>query len=250
MKETFRSRLIRGEKLIGTLITLPSPEIAEILADAGYDWLWVDMEHSPMDTRDAQMILQAVGSRIECVLRVPLNDEIWIKKALDTGAAGIIVPQVNTVEEAQRAVRFSKYPLQGSRSAGAARAHAYGARLQSYLDHANEDTAVIVQVEHIQAVRNVQDILGVPGLDAVVLGPYDLSASMGLMGQVDHPEVQEAIAQVQLACQQAGKPLGIFAASAERAIKYASSGFTLIASGADIFLLSQAAKEAASLLRK
>ena len=250
MNATFRSRLIKGETLIGTMITLPSPEIAEILAEAGYDGLWVDMEHSPMDTQDAQNILQAVGGRVECIFRVPLNDEIWIKKSLDSGAAGIIVPQVNSVEEAQRAVRFCKYPLQGSRSVGAARAQAYGARLQSYLDRANEDTAVIVQIEHIQAVRNVKGILAVPGIDAVIIGPYDLSASLGRMGDIDHPEVQDAIAQIQLACQQAGKPLGIFAVATERALKYAGSGFTLIVAGADIFLLSQAAKEAVSLLRK
>ncbi len=250
MSVSFRSRLRKGETLIGTLITLPSPEIAEILAGSGFDWIWIDLEHSPMDAHDAQTILQAVGGQVDCIVRVPLNDEIWIKKVLDAGASGILVPQVNSVEEAQRAVRFSKYPLQGGRSVGVGRVNAYGDNLQPYLDRANEELTVIVQIEHIQAVRNVEAILAVEGIDAVLVGPYDLSASLGYMGQIDHPEVQAAITQVQLACQQAGKPLGIFAAATERALKYARSGFTLIASGADVLLLSQAAKEAASLLRK
>jgi len=129
-KEPFRTRLKRGDLLAGTLVSLPSPEIAEILAEAGFDWLFVDLEHSTLDVRSAQTVLQAVGGRVDCLLRVPLNDEIWIKKALDTGAAGIIVPQVNSADDARRAVRYSKYPPQGARSAGMARAHGYGALSQ------------------------------------------------------------------------------------------------------------------------
>jgi 2-keto-3-deoxy-L-rhamnonate aldolase RhmA len=130
MKTNFRSRLKHGETLLGTLVTLPSPEVAELFSNAGFDWLFIDMEHSPLDVREAQAILQAVGERCACVLRVPLNDEIWIKKALDIGASGIIIPQVNSRQEAERAVRFCKYPPQGSRGVGVARAHGYGARLQ------------------------------------------------------------------------------------------------------------------------
>ena len=115
---------------MGTLITLSSLETAEIMAKAGFDWLFVDMEHSTLGPPQVQAILQCVGERADCILRVPLNDEIWIKKALDTGAAGILVPQVNTSEEARRAVRYSKYPLQGSRSVGMGRAHGYGAKSQ------------------------------------------------------------------------------------------------------------------------
>jgi 2-keto-3-deoxy-L-rhamnonate aldolase RhmA len=105
-----RSRIGQPAPLLGTLLTLPSSEVAEILSAIGFDWLFVDLEHSALDTRAAQTLLQAIGQRCDCLLRLPLNDEIWIKKALDTGAAGIIVPQVNSAEEARRAVRFSKYP--------------------------------------------------------------------------------------------------------------------------------------------
>jgi 2-dehydro-3-deoxyglucarate aldolase len=249
MKDLFKTRLVRGELLLGTLVTLASPSVAEILADAGFDWLFIDLEHSMLDASDAQVILQAVDKRVDCILRVPLNDEIWIKKALDTGATGVMVPQVNSAEEARRAVRFCKYPPQGSRSVGLARAHGYGANLQGYLEQANANTVVVLQAEHIQAVNNIEAILAVEGVDAILVGPYDLSASMNLIGQVDHPDVQTAIARVQQACMLHGKPLGIFAAGYERAKIYASQGYRLVAAGCDTFLLSQSARQIVNSLK-
>jgi 2-dehydro-3-deoxyglucarate aldolase len=249
MKENFRKRLLQGELLVGTLITYFSHESAEILATAGFDWLFIDMEHSPLGTAEAQAILQIAGEKADCILRVPLNDEIWIKKALDTGAAGILVPQVNTVEEAQRVVRFSKYPPQGARSIGAARAHAFGMKMNEYYQRANNDTAVVIQAEHINAVKNIESIVAVEGIDAVLVGPFDLSSSMGLMGQVDHPDVLAALEQVKQACQKANMPLGIFATSAERAKTYADSGYRLVAVSSDTILLSQAARSILKVMR-
>jgi 2-keto-3-deoxy-L-rhamnonate aldolase RhmA len=250
MKTNFRNRLKRGETLLGTLVTLSSPEVAEILAEAGFDWLFVDMEHSPLDVREAQAILQAVGERCACVLRVPLNDEIWIKKALDIGACGIIVPQVNSRQEAERAVRFCKYPPQGSRGAGVARAHGYGARLQDYLDSANEEIAVIVQAEHMDGVNHVQEIVSVAGIDAVLVGPYDLSASMGKIGKVTDAEVQAAIARVKATCASAHMPIGIFAATAEAAKPFMRKGYSLIAVGIDTIFLVEAANQLVRQLRE
>jgi 2-dehydro-3-deoxyglucarate aldolase/4-hydroxy-2-oxoheptanedioate aldolase len=241
--------LRRGDLLAGTLVSLPSPEIAEILAEAGFDWLFVDLEHSTLDVRSAQTVLQAVGGRVDCLLRVPLNDEIWIKKALDTGAAGIIVPQVNSADDARRAVRYSKYPPQGARSAGMARAHGYGARSQDYFRRANAEIALIVQAEHAQAVRNIEEIVNVEGVDAVFVGPYDLSASLGKMGQVEDPEVQAAIERVRRICRERGMPMGIFAASGDRALAYVREGYRLIAAGGDALLLSQAARQLSASLR-
>ena len=248
-KEAFRTRLLRGDLLTGTLVTLPSTEIAEILAEAGFDWLFVDLEHSTLDVRAAQSILQAVGGRVDCLLRVPLNDEIWIKKALDTGASGIIVPQVNSAADARRAVRCSKYPPQGGRSAGMARAHGYGARAREYFERANAGIALIVQAEHVEAVRNIEAILEVEGVDAVFIGPYDLSASLGKMGQVEDPDVQAAIERVRRACRERGTPLGIFAASGERARDYVADGYRLVAAGGDALLLAQSARQLARSLR-
>jgi 2-dehydro-3-deoxyglucarate aldolase/4-hydroxy-2-oxoheptanedioate aldolase len=249
MQETLRTRLKRGDLLTGTLVSLPAPEVAEILAEAGFDWLFIDMEHSQLDTPAAQAILQAVDYRIDCVLRVPLNDEIWIKKALDSGASGVMVPQVNNAEDARRAVRFCKYPPQGSRSVGLSRAQGYGARLAEYLAEANRQTAVIVQVEHIQAVANVEAILAVEGVDVVLVGPYDLSASMDHIGQVEHPEVQAAIQRVRHTCQAQGMPLGIFAATAELAKSYIQEGYRMVAVSGDTLMLGSAARDILGKLR-
>jgi 2-dehydro-3-deoxyglucarate aldolase len=250
MRSSFRSRLKRGERLLGTLVTLSSPEVAEILAEAGFDWLFIDMEHSPLDVREAQSILQAVGERCACVLRVPLNDEIWIKKALDIGATGLIIPQVNSRQEAERAVRFCKYPPQGSRGVGVARAQGYGARLQDYLDSANEEIAVIVQAEHIDGVSRIEEIVGVAGVDAVLVGPYDLSASMGKIGNVTDAEVQTAIARVKVACASVRMPIGIFAATAEAAKPFMNEGYSLIAVGIDTLFLVEAANQLVRQLRE
>ena len=249
MKDSFRSRLKRKETLIGTLLTLPSPDLAEVLALTGLDWLFVDLEHSPMDAGAAQAILQAVAGRVDCLLRLPLNDEIWIKKALDTGATGIIVPQVNTAEEARRVVRHSRYPPQGARSVGLARAHGYGANLQEYLNRANDEVTVVIQAEHVAAVQNIEELVAVEGIDAILVGPYDLSASMGLIGQVEHPDVQAAIGRVRQVCQEHGLPLGIFAAAAERAAGYLTQGYSLLAVGSDALMVSQAAKDAVRKVR-
>lgn len=244
----FRSRLQAGELLFGTLVTFASPEPAEVLAQAGYDWLFIDLEHSSLGIREVQAILQAVAGQVECLVRVPLNDEIWIKKALDTGAAGVIIPQVNTPAQAEQAVRWAKYSPRGSRSVGLARAQQYGADLAGYIERANAETTCVIQVETAQAVKNIAGLLAVDGIDAVLVGPYDLSASLGQIGQVEHPDVKKAIDRVRQACQRRAMPLGIFAAGAARAAAYVAEGYRLIAVGTDALLLRQAARESLSIL--
>lgn len=242
MKHQFRKRLINGELLVGTMLTLSSPEVAEVLASVGFDWLFVDAEHSTFGVRDIQALLQAAGNDTPCLVRLESNQEVPIKKALDVGAAGIIAPQVNSVEQAEAVVRFSKYPAQGVRGVGIGRAHGYGLRFQEYVDSANEKVAVIVQAEHIDAVRNIESIVGVPGVDAVVVGPYDLSASLGKIGEVDHPEVVSAIHHITQVCQQAGVRLGIFGVSVDAVRPYIEQGYTLIIAGVDTLMLGQAAQ--------
>ena len=242
MTELFRTRLRRGDALMGTLVSLPSLETAEVLADAGFDWFFVDLEHTPMGVPEAQAILQTVGEKVACVLRIPLNDEIWVKKALDTGAPAIMVPQVNTADDARRVVRYCKYPLLGMRSVSGARANRYGVKLAEYLQRANDEIAVVIQCEHIRAVENIEAIIAVEGLDAVFIGPYDLSASMGLIGQPGHPDVQAAIERVRQACQAHKMPLGIFAGSAEIGKNYLKQGFTLVAASGDTLMLGQVAR--------
>jgi 2-keto-3-deoxy-L-rhamnonate aldolase RhmA len=241
MSATFRKRLLKGEPLFGTMVTLTAPAASEVIANTGFDWLFIDGEHGPFETGDVAAVLQAVGHRVACIVRVPVVAELPIKKALDLGAHGIIAPQVNTVEQAQAVVSWCRYSPQGARGVGLARAHGYGSTFSEYLKSANEEVTVIVQAEHIQAVENIEAIIQVPGIDAILIGPYDLSSSLGKLGQLDDPAVVGAIDHVTNTCVAAGMPLGIFGITADAVRKYYDRGFTLIAAGVDTMLLGQAA---------
>ena len=237
MPANFRQRFLSGERLLGTLLSIPSGAVAEILADTGFDWLFLDAEHGPLEVTELQTILQAVSRRIACLVRVPSQNEIPIKRDLDLGAAGIIVPQVNTAAEAERIVELSRYAPLGARGVGIARAGGYGLNFQPYVASANDTTTVIVQAEHIRAVENIEEIVKIPGVDGVLVGPYDLSASMGLMGQIDHPDVVGAIDRVTKVCQAANMKLGIFGVTCDSIIPYRDRGFTLLVAGVDTIML-------------
>jgi 2-dehydro-3-deoxyglucarate aldolase len=242
MSHSFRERLKARELLVGTMVTLGSPEVAEIMADADFDWLFLDAEHSALGTLDLQRLLQGAGST-PGVVRVASSAEVPIKKALDIGAAGIIAPLVNSAEQAAQVVRWAKYAPLGTRGVGIGRAHGYGAKFQEYVQQANEHVAVIVQTEHIDAVNNIEAIVQVAGVDAVFVGPYDLSASLGHLGEVRHPEVVAAIEHVTQVCQSAQLPLGIFGLSAEAVKPYIERGYTLITVGVDTVLMGNAARQ-------
>jgi 2-dehydro-3-deoxyglucarate aldolase/4-hydroxy-2-oxoheptanedioate aldolase len=241
MLTDFKARMERGDRFIGTFISLPSPESAEVFAEVGYDWLIIDSEHGPYDAMIAQRMLQAVGGRCPCVVRVPANEEVWIKKALDIGAAGVLVPLVNTAETAARAVRACRYAPAGTRGMGGARAHRYGVGFQDYVDRANREIVAMVQAEHIEAVENIDAIVRVPGLDAVFVGPYDLSASMGKPGHVHDPEVTGAIRRVRDAVLGAGLKAGIYCSDGVAARSALQQGYTLIGMSTDMSLLVDAA---------
>ena len=237
MLTDFKQRLERGERFIGTFISLPSPESAEIFAEVGYDWLIIDTEHGPFDVLLAQRMLQAVGGRCPCVVRVPSNEEVWIKKALDIGSAGVLVPLVNTAATAARVARACRYAPAGVRGMGGARAQRYGVGFQDYVERADRDILAIVQAEHIQAVENIEAIVRVPGIDAVFVGPYDLSASMGKPGQIRDPEVTSAIRRVRDAVLGAGLKTGIYCSDGAAAREFLQQGYTLIGMSTDMSLL-------------
>lgn len=248
MPNSFRARLRRGDLLVGPMVCLSSPEVVEILCGAGFDWLFLEAEHAPASPLTLQHMMIAARDT-PCVVRLPNHDEIWVKRALDMGAAGVIVPQVNTADQARAVVRFAKYAPLGQRGVGVSRAHGYGYAVADYIARANDDTAVIVQAEHIEAVRNIDAITDVPGLDAVLIGPYDLSASMGKMGQVNDPEVVAAIKVVADAARRKNLKLGFFGVSVEAVKPYLAEGFTLIAAGVDTMMLGQAASELCRALK-
>jgi 2-dehydro-3-deoxyglucarate aldolase len=238
----FKDRLKKRERLIGILLSLPSPEIAEIAAEAGFDWLFIDMEHGLLDYADTQRMIQAVSGRSACIVRVPTNEPIWITKALDLGADGLIFPHISRAEEARAAVRAARYPPAGTRSVGIARAQGYGASVAECLAQANTEIVLIAQAEHIDAARNIDEILSVDGVDAVFIGPFDLSASLGIPGQTADPNVQEAIARIRDACAARNIPAGIFARNAEGVRRAAEQGFSLLGASTDTLLLGGAAR--------
>ena len=180
-------------------------------------------------------------------MRVPELSEAAIKQVLDLGARGVIVPQVNSADEAKRVVEFARYSPHGSRGVGLGRAHKYGLGFQDYVESANQEVVVVVQAEHVDAVNDIERITDVEGIDVVLIGPYDLSASVNKMGQVDDEEVVSMIQKVTECCQRRGIPLGIFGVTAESIAIYAKQGFSLVVAGTDTILLGSSA---GSLLKK
>jgi 2-keto-3-deoxy-L-rhamnonate aldolase RhmA len=237
-----RARLRERAPLIGTLVTLDSPEAVEVLAESGFDWLFIDMEHSPvLDTAAVQRLVQAVAGRVHTLVRVPDKSPTSITRVLDVGCDGIIVPHVDDPDDAMRAVRAARYPPLGERSVGISRAHGYGLGFQEYMARANQDLVVVAQIEHIDAVDRIDRIVEVDGIAAAFVGPFDLSGSLGVLGQPDHESVRGAIDRVRAACERAGMPFGIFAATAEGARAERERRSTLIAAGSDLSLLAGAA---------
>lgn len=229
----------------GAWIQVGHPAVAEILAGAGFDWICVDLEHGAIGIESMTEIFRALAA-FDCVpvVRVPANDPVWIHRSLDAGARGIIVPMVNTAAEAGSAVREARYPPRGRRGYGFARANAHGAKFAEYARRANEEIAVIVQIEHKDAIANLEAILDVDGVDGTFIGPYDLSGSYGVPGQLDHPDVRQALIRYRTVCARRGKAMGMHVVRPDRknvpqAVK---DGYMLIALGLDTVFLQEGSK--------
>lgn len=245
----FRDKIKSGKTQIGTIVSLSPPAVTECLSNLGYDWLWIDLEHSPLSLEQVQAILSAKHSDCAGLVRVPTNADEWIKRVLDIGADGIIVPHVSNKADALRAVKSAKYPPFGERSFGAGRAHTYGLDATHH-KNANELTCVVVQIEDQEAVKNIEEIISEDGIDGIIIGPYDLSGSFGKLGKVGDPEVQNAIKNVLAACQKHKVAAGIFALLPEQAKGYIDAGFTLVAAGVDLHTMWTSAKHKLEELRK
>jgi 2-dehydro-3-deoxyglucarate aldolase/4-hydroxy-2-oxoheptanedioate aldolase len=227
MKNPVKRKLKNGQKTVGGFLQTLSPVAAEIMAQAGFDWLIVDLEHAPGDFANLQAQLQAMnGSGVVPFARAPWNDMVAIKRILDTGVTGVLVPYVNTREEAEAAVAACKYPPQGVRGvAGSPRAAGYTGNTMPYLGTANEETIVMIAVETIEAVENLDEILEVDGLDGIFIGPVDLASSMGHLGDPGQPEVQEAIARIESKVFPSDKFLGTLAATWDKASACFEKGY-------------------------
>lgn len=238
-----REKLKRNQPVVGSWINTGSTVVAELMASTGFDYLAVDAEHSPVDLSGAADLFRAVRSgnpRCEAFVRLPGCDHDTIKRYCDAGATGLIAPLVNTPEQARSVVQAVKYPPLGKRGVGFARCNQYGARFDEATASANDQTTVVVQIEHIQAVENIDGILSVEGVDAAFIGPYDLSASMGLMGQTAHPEVQRAIGRILKTCRARGVAAGLHVVEPDpsQVAGRIQEGFTFLAYSLDITMLN------------
>jgi 4-hydroxy-2-oxoheptanedioate aldolase len=239
-----------GEPALGTFMALGSTLGAEQLAQVGFDWLVIDQEHGAIDATLTQALLQAISTTDTVPLvRVPWNSGDWIKRALDAGAYGLVVPMVNDRAGAEAAVRATRYPPQGGRSIGGSRTRLYGG--PDYVEHANDEILLIVQIEHITAVENAREILSVPGIDGYFIGPSDLCASMGLPNtwDPDFPEYWAALEKVQRVAQELGVPAGIHA-SPGRVAALIEKGYRFVAVGFDISFMASAATAALQAARR
>ena len=247
----FKHALSRGELQIGLWCTLGSHIAAEIVSDSGFDWLLLDTEHSPNDTPDILRHLQAVqGGSVSPVVRAAWNDAVLIKRLLDVGAQTLLVPYVQNADEAARAVAATRYPPSGIRGVtGSGRASRYG-RVKDYLQKANDEIGVIVQAETREALDQIESIAAVDGVDGVFVGPSDLSASFGLIGRPQSPEVQDAIEKAGARIRAAGKSAGILAGGEADARRYMGWGYNFVAAGVDTVMLARAADELASRFKR
>ncbi len=240
MKNDLAGRLKSGELLIGSWITLAHPAIAEIMARSGFDWLAVDMEHSVITIREAEELIRVINlSGVFPLVRLTSNHPDQIKRVMDAGANGVIVPMVNSAVDAKRAVEAVKYPPFGKRGVGLARAQGYGTCFKEYLEWQEQGSVVIIQVEHIDAVNSLEAIFSVEGVDGFIVGPYDLTGSMGIPGQFDHPDFLKAMERINKVSKAMGVPGGIHVIEPEpeQLQQRIDEGYPFIAYSLDIRML-------------
>jgi 2-dehydro-3-deoxyglucarate aldolase/4-hydroxy-2-oxoheptanedioate aldolase len=238
----FRDKLQRGQVCLGTCITFGDPTVTEALA-AALDFVWIDMEHNPLSLSEVQgHLLATKGTGATALVRVPWNDPVLIKPVLDIGAAGVIVPLVRSAEDVRRAVAACKYPPEGMRGYGPRRPSNYGRRGgPDFIRAANDAIITIAQIEHIEAVNNLDDILAVAGLTTIVIGPNDLAGSLGHSGEPRHPEVLRAIDTILAKAQKAGIPVGLgTGGEPSELLDWIKKGVRWLSIGSDFWLLVRA----------
>lgn len=251
MSDSLHAAIAAGRVTIGSWVTMAHPATAEVMAAAGFDWLVIDCEHGGIDIETATDLMRAMkGTRPSCqpLLRLTQNDTLEIRRALDAGAYGVIVPMVNDREAAEHAVAAAHYPPKGVRGYGFVRANLYGTEFAPHLEWAEREHTMVVQVEHWQAVEHIDEIVATEGVDCAFVGPWDLSGSMGIPGELDHPRVTAALERVVACCREHGKAAGMLVTQpGPQAVREAiQRGFTFLALGVDALLLAGRCQEIVS----
>jgi 2-keto-3-deoxy-L-rhamnonate aldolase RhmA len=236
--------------LLGSWLVSASPLVAEAVGQAGFDWVVVDMEHTPLDLAGLVHVLQALaGTKTQAIVRVPANDAVWVKRVLDAGATTLLFPLVHDAAEAARAVAATRYPPEGVRGmSGMTRASKFGTA-PNHFANANRQVGVILQIETKEAVDRLEEIAAVDGVDSLFVGPGDLSAALGHVGQASHPAVMDVIAQCAQRCKRVGKPIGILGMNPESVAQFRAAGYDYVGISSDLGLLMQACKSVLTALR-
>jgi 2-dehydro-3-deoxyglucarate aldolase len=239
-----RTRLQNGQATVGSWMQIPHAGVAEMMGQAGYDWVAIDMEHGSIAHHQLPDLFRALelGGTLPLV-RLPHSDPKAIKDALDAGSGGIIIPMVEAAEQLRAAIQSSCWPPAGIRGVGFSRANLYGKHFDAYREEATQPF-VVAQIEHIRAVHDLDAILTVPGLDAIIIGPYDLSASMGITAQFDHPDYLLAMEKIKTSCQRMGKPLGLHVVQPDPEVlrQKITEGYQFLAYAIDAVFLNHAAQ--------
>ena len=249
MASNLRTRLCAGEPLIGTWVSLADPALIEVLGGSGFDFLLLDGEHAPLDERTLlSQVIAAKAAGVPVMYRVRANETARLKVALDLGVDAVMVPWVNSAAEARQAVAATRYPPLGERGIGPWRASDYYAEFWEYVKRANEEIALVIQIEQARALDALDEILAVEGLDAAFIGPADLGASLGIFGEPDL-KLDAAIARIAETCTAADLPLGIDLADPQHIPDFRAQGLSLFTYGADVTYLAAGAGAAAATLR-
>ena len=248
-----KQRIGLKEVTIGSWITLGHPAVAEIMSRAGFDWLTVEMEHSSITLHQAEELIRVIDlCGVVPLVRVGENSATLIKRVMDAGAHGVIVPMVNSVAEAQSSVEAVKYPPAGVRGVGLARAQGYGLDFESYRTWAQEETIVIVQIEHVAAVEKLADILSVAGVDGFIVGPYDLSGSLGIPGELEHPRYVETLEEISRIAVEVDAVRGyhVVPPKPQLALDKIQEGYTFMAYSDDFLFLNETCREGLAAIKR
>jgi 2-keto-3-deoxy-L-rhamnonate aldolase RhmA len=238
-RRDLKDKLRNRQRVFAAWTSLAHPSITEIFARSGVDFVGIDIEHSTISQQQSQRIIAACqGNGTLCLPRVASHNMEMIKRLLDSGADGIIVPMVSTCEEVEHLISWCKYPSLGRRSFGIARGQGYGFDFDHYTKTWNESSSLIIQIESIQGVENIEKLMSYDEVDGAMIGPYDLSGSMGIPGQLDHPSVAEAAKKVIDACANFGKACGtqIIEPDMKNVQEAFSAGYTFVVFSSDIFI--------------
>jgi 2-dehydro-3-deoxyglucarate aldolase len=250
---SLKDKIKANELTVGSWVTIANPAIVEIMATAGFEWLVVDMEHSSIDLYQAQILITTIqANNMKALVRVSKNEEVIIKRVLDMGADGIIVPMVNNAFEAGRAVDYAYYPPMGKRGVGLSRAQQYGYGFNSYKSWLESELVIIAQIEHKDAVKNIDKIISTEGIDGIIIGPYDLSASMGFPGEYQKNDVKEAIQKILDECASQKKPSGFHVIESNPTIlmEKIQLGCSFLAFSIDFLFLGDLARSSMAELKK